>query len=230
MIENALYRLRFTEEELRQQRDFWRPICNFLQQYIDRQGATLDIGAGYCHFINQIESRRRVALDINEETVRKYAQSDIEIVVSDAADLSELAPDSFDSIFASNVYEHFQSKEDVARNFSQAYRILKPGGRIVVLQPNFAYCAKQYFDFFDHRLIFTHRSMAEGLEAAGFTIERLIPRFLPFTSKSRLPRAAWMVSLYVKIPPVWKIFGAQMLVVGSKRPPPNTALKRSPTA
>src|SRR5581483_10241997 len=132
------------------------------------------------------------------------------------ADLSTIAANSVDTVFASNVYEHCQTREDVAASFTEVHRILKPGGRFLILQPNFAYCAREYFDFFDHRLIFTHRSMCEGLESASFKLITVVDRFLPFTSKSRLPKAAWLVELYLKIPLVWRVLGAQMLIVAEK--------------
>ena len=75
MIESQLYRHRFSERELARQRAFWRPICHYLQRYVRPDGVTLDLGAGFCHFINNIRSREKIALDINEENLRRYARS-----------------------------------------------------------------------------------------------------------------------------------------------------------
>jgi len=216
LIETDLYRFRFDSIELKAQRGFWRPICDYLQRYVPIDGATLDLGAGFCHFVNNISSRRKIALDVNGENLRLYADRGVEIVTSSGVRLPGIEASSLDTIFASNVYEHFASREDVAESLREVFKALKPDGRLIILQPNFAYCAKNYFDFFDHRLIFTHRGMAEGLAISGFEIERLTARFLPFTSKSGLPRAPWLVSLYLKIPMLWKVFGAQMLIVGRK--------------
>ncbi len=119
-------------------------------------------------------------------------------------------------MFASNVYEHFPSREEVAKSFAGVHEALKKGGRFIVLQPNFAACYREYFDFFDHRLAFTRLGMEEGLESAGFVTERAIDRFLPYTSKSRLPKAPWMVSLYLNVPLAWQILGGQMLLVVKK--------------
>lgn len=58
--------------------------------------------------------------------------------------------------------------------------------------------------------------MAEALEVSGFEIERMIPKFLPFTTKSILPQAPWLVSAYLRVPLVWKFLGAQMLIVARK--------------
>lgn len=179
-------------------------------------GATLDLGAGYCHFINNVRASKKYALDLNEENLRLYADRDVEKLVGTGAELKALGPASLDTVFASNVYEHFPSREDVASSFAEVRRALKPGGRFVILQPNFAYCAGEYFDFFDHRLAFTHRGMAEGLEMSGFHLRHVVPQFLPYTSKSRLPRAPWMVDLYLKVPLAWRILGAQMLIVAEK--------------
>ncbi len=215
-IEADIYRLRFSPEDLQAQRELWEPICRFLQKYVPRDGVTLDLGAGPCHFINQIQSARKLALDLNEENLARYAAPEVEKMVADGSGLPQIPTASVDTIFASNVYEHFRSREDVAHSLSEAFRVLQPGGRMIILQPNFAYCSKRYFDFFDHRLIFTHRSMAEILEISGFTIERMDPKSLPFTTKSRIPQAPWLVALYLKAPLIWRLLGAQMLIVARK--------------
>jgi SAM-dependent methyltransferase len=216
VIENQIYRLRFSKEEMKAQQALWKPICGFLQRYVPADGATLDLGAGFSHFINNIQSRRKIALDVNGENLHRYAHPEVEKLVSDGTRLSETSSASLDTIFATNVYEHFRSREDVADSLAEVFRALRPGGRMLILQPSFAYCAKQYFDFFDHRLIFTHQGMAEALEISGFEIKRMLPKFLPFTTKSRLPQASCLVSAYLKVPLVWRLLGAQMLIVGRK--------------
>jgi SAM-dependent methyltransferase len=215
-MEAQIYRLRFSEEELHRQRAFWRPICNYLQRYVRMDGVTLDLGAGFCHFINHIHSREKIALDINEENLRCYADQDVRIVVSSGADLSAIPAASVDTVFASNVYEHFQSREQVATSFAEVYRVLRPGGSFIILQPNFAYCSRHYFDFFDHRLIFTHLGMVEGLHASGFAMAEVVACFLPFTSKSKLPTAPWLVWLYLRLRLAWRLLGGQMLLVARK--------------
>ena len=216
MLETDIYRLRFSEVDVEDQRRLWRPICNYLQRYVAPDGATVDLGAGFCHFINNIRSREKFAVDINDEGLRRFADPQVHRIITDAANLSDLASDSIDTVFASNVYEHFQSREQVAQSFREVYRVLRPTGRFVILQPNFAYCYRVYFDFFDHRLVFTHRGIEEGLVISGFTIDKVIPRFLPYTSKSRLPRWPWLVALYLRLPVAWRVLGAQMLLVAGK--------------
>jgi SAM-dependent methyltransferase len=216
VIESDIYRIRFSDDELAQQRKIWKPICSYLQKWIPASGTTLDLGAGYCHFINTIESKQKIAVDINDENLRKYARPEVRCIPCSGANMSGVSAASVDAVFASNVYEHFPSLEDVSDSFRDVYRVLKPGGRFIILQPNFRFCMKEYFDFFDHRLLFTHRGMVEGLEISHFDIEKVIACFLPYTSKSSLPKVAWLVSLYLKVPLVWRILGGQMLLVARK--------------
>ena len=216
MIEAQMYRRRFSDRELQRQGAFWRPICGYLQRYVPPDGVTLDLGAGFCHFINNIRSREKIALDINAESLRRYADKEVRIVVASGADLSAIPSASVDTVFASNVYEHFHSREQVAASFAEVHRILRPGASFIILQPNFAYCWRHYFDFFDHRLSFTHRGMVEGLLTCGFEITEVVARFLPFTSKSKLPTAPWLVWLYLHVRLAWRILGGQMLIVARK--------------
>jgi SAM-dependent methyltransferase len=215
-LESGIYRVRFSQQELAAARAFWRPICRYLQRYVAPRGATLDLGAGYCHFINEIACGEKLALDVNVENLRLYAAPGVRCIEASGADLAGIESGSLDSVFASNVYEHFPSLEDVMSSFEEVHRVLRPGGRLIVLQPNFAYSAKRYFDYFDHRLIFTHKGMVEGLTIAGFELERVTARFLPYTSKSGLPAAPWLVSMYLAFPPAWRILGGQMLLVAVK--------------
>jgi hypothetical protein len=85
--------------------------------------------------------------------------------------------------------------------------------------PNFRYCAREYFDFADHVLALTHVSVEEHLYSAGFEIDRVIPRFLPYSFRSRFPTAPRLVRTYLRIPLVWQVLGQQFLLVG-RRPSP----------
>lgn len=217
MLESGIYRQRFSAEELAAQRAIWRPICRFLQPYVNPDGTTLDLGAGFCHFINEIRSREKIAVDINEESMRQYAAPEVRRIVATSSLMPEVASESVDAVFASNVYEHFPSREDVAASFAEVHRILKPTGRFIILQPNFAHCQRTYFDFFDHRLAFTHKGMMEGLAISGFSLVRAISQFLPYTTKSRLPQHPALVALYLRVPLAWRLLGGQMLLVARKQ-------------
>ena len=44
----------------------------------------------------------------------------------------------------------------------------------------------------------------------------MIKRFLPYTTKTRLPKAPSLLRLYLALRPAWVVFGKQSLVVAEK--------------
>jgi hypothetical protein len=60
----------------------------------------------------------------------------------------------------------------------------------------------------------TDRSLLEAAELAGLRAERLVTRFLPYSTKGRLPTHPLLVRAYLRVPPAWLLFGRQSLFVG----------------
>jgi ubiquinone/menaquinone biosynthesis C-methylase UbiE len=120
-------------------------------------------------------------------------------------------------IFISNFFEHI-SKDEIISTLNECKRMLKTGGgKIMILQPNVKYVGASYWDFFDHHTPITDKSLKEALELVGFHVKKIIPRFLPYTTKSRIPQYTWLVRLYLYLPFMWKIMGKQMLVLAEKK-------------
>ncbi len=211
-----IYRHRWSDVELKRMQQVWRVItADFLQRFIDPNSDVLDIGAGFCHFINAVKARRRIALDANP-AVRDSAASGVETLVTDNLSLDDLADESLDVVFVSNFLEHLVDSAAVIALLRAIRSKLRPGGRLLILQPNFRAIGAAYFDFIDHRVVLTDASLREALEVAGFRVERLIGRFLPYTSKSRLPKSPRLVRLYLKLPMLWRLFGGQAFAVAVK--------------
>ena len=130
---------------------------------------------------------------------------------------AELPPAHFDGVFVSNFLEHLPAQEAVASFLQRMHKATAPGGRIAIMGPNFRYCAREYLDMADHTLIFTHRAIAEHLYAAGFELERVEPRFLPYSFTGRLPPSPVLTRRYLRTPLAWRIAGKQFLVVGRRQ-------------
>jgi SAM-dependent methyltransferase len=137
----------------------------------------------------------------------------VEAIVGDATDLSRFDDASFDVVFASNFLEHL-AWPDIDRLVVGIRRVLRPGGRFIVVQPNFRLQPGAYFDDYTHRTIFTDRSIHDYLVVQGFEIERLEPRFLPLTLRSRLSWGHRLVPVYLKLP--YRPLAGQMLVVARR--------------
>ena len=117
-----------------------------------------------------------------------------------------------DVVFVSNFFEHLERAEILA-TLREAQRILRKGGRLIVLQPNIRYVGAAYWDFIDHHVALTERSLTEAASAAGFDVEHLVPRFLPYTTKSRVPQSSWLVRAYLRVPLAWRVLGKQTLLI-----------------
>jgi SAM-dependent methyltransferase len=193
----------------------WKHLTGYLARYVPAGAAVLELGAGYCYFINQIHGSRRVAVDLGRQ-VTASAAAGVEAVNADVRAYLATVPDaSVDFVFASNFLEHFDwpDLELIGRH---VLRVLKPGGRFAVMQPNFRLDPGRYFDDYTHRTVFTDVSLTDWLESLGFRVAECVPRFLPLTVKSRAGGLAFLVPFYLRLP--WRPFAGQMFVL-AERPP-----------
>lgn len=216
-----LYRFRFREFDRVGKMRIWKVLCaRFFQPLIGEDRIIVDLACGYGEFINNIRGSKKYAVDLNPDA-RAHLAPDVEFRLS-RADAMTIGDAGVDVVFASNFLEHLRTKEECDRVFAEVRRILRPGGRFVIMGPNIRYLAAEYWDFYDHYLPLSHLSLEEGLVQADYEIERLIPRFLPYTTRSRLPQHPRLVALYLANPFAWRLLGKQFLVVARK---PADALK-----
>ena len=192
----------------------WREVGRYLQRHMPIHGSALEIGAAYCHFINNLDVPERHALDISADLPRHAAHGVVAHVGSCTA-MPQFGDRTMDVVMASNLFEHL-TRAELTAALAEVHRILKPCGRLIVIQPNYRYCSTHYFDDYTHIQVFSHVSLRDRLAAAGFRIVDVRPKFLPFSMTSRLPAAGFLVRLYLRSP--FKPLGAQMLVV-AERPP-----------
>jgi hypothetical protein len=213
-----IYRNRFGKQVLERRTAVWQVLCeSWFNRYIPAGGSVLEVAAGYCEFINNVAAGERVAVDLNPET-RSHAAPNVTVHEIAAERLGEVVPAShFDAAFMSNFLEHCRTREQVLAVFDAVRGALKPGGRVMILGPNFRACAADYYDYFDHHLALTEKAVAEALELSGFEVEVELARTLPFSFRGKLPTAPWMVRLYLKLPWAWRFFGAQFFLV-ARRP------------
>lgn len=214
---DVLYRQRFNEADSARKLGVWREIVRFLGRWIPAGSTIIDIGSDEGYFIRNVTAGERWATDIRE--VGATLGPDVCFVKVDGLELTSSVPEAkFDIAFMSNYLEHLPSTDAILTQLRQVHRILKPGGRMIVLQPNIRFVGGAYWDFLDHKVALTERSLVEAAGAAGFEVERLIARFLPYSTKGRLPQHPLLVRAYLGFPPLWRIMGKQTLLVARARP------------
>jgi SAM-dependent methyltransferase len=214
MTVDSLYQIRFNCERHLQNKDrIWKVLCQaFFQQFIKPTDVVVDIGAGYCEFINNISAGRKIAIDLNRDTTT-FAAAGVEVINEPYHSISALPPESVDVFFISNFLEHLDSKDQVLALLKECKRPLRRGGKILILQPNIRLIGGAYWDFIDHKIPLTEKSLTEAAELSGLKVELLIPRFLPYTTKNRFPQNPWLVRLYLLLKPAWFIFGKQSFII-----------------
>ena len=192
--------------------ELWRVLCQYLQRDIPSDGVVLELGGGYCHFINQIRAAEKHVLDLYDG-IKTAAAPGVKTYVQPCTRLDNFGSGSVDTVFASNLFEHL-TREELLQTLTEVRRVLRSGGKLVIIQPNFKYAYREYFDDFTHIQVFTDVSLRDLLMTMGFGVERVVPRFLPFSLKSRGPRWPLLLRLYLLSP--WRPFAGQMYLVARK--------------
>ena len=199
-------------------RAVWQVVAEHLAPLGARRRPTsLELGAGYCHWINNVRAARRVAVDIWPELPRLRRSRRRGAACSTLSlGLGAFGDGSFDVVLASNFLEHFAPDAVARRWCDEVGRLLKP------------------------RRPLHHRpaELPVRVPAATSTTTRIAPSSptcrsrrccartgSPSTSsgrgscrtrcaRARLPITTWLVRAYLRSP--FKPMAGQMLVVGAR--------------
>jgi SAM-dependent methyltransferase len=211
-----VYRRRFGETAAYRNRVWGVLTKSFLGVWVRSGDVVLDLGCGYGEFINNIRASEKLAMDLNPDAAQHLADG-VRFLEQDCSLPWPLADGTLDSVFTSNFLEHLPDKAAMSRTLAQAFRCLKPGGRFIALGPNIKYLAGAYWDFFDHFIPLTEASLGEALEIEGFILEKVVPRFLPYTLANGRRYPLFLLQFYLALPFLWWFRGRQFLLI-ARRP------------
>jgi SAM-dependent methyltransferase len=212
-----MYEYRFKGVDQARRQAVWNEISVDIYRRMGRPSIILDPSAGRCEFLNALSDSERWSVDQVDNS--SFRDPSIRALMSNIFE-AELPSCFFDGVFASNFLEHLESPQQVARFLNLMRKAMVPGGRIAILGPNFRYCSREYFDCADHILALTDVSVAEQLYASGYAIDKIIPRYLPFSFRGILPPSRRLTRLYLRSPLAWHLLGKQFLVVATKEESP----------
>ena len=208
-----LYEYRFRDVEQSGKLAVWGEIARYVHARMGAPERVLDPAAGRGEFILSVPAAERWAVD---RVKQGYFEADnLKMIVSDIMD-ADLPADYFDGVWVSNFLEHLPDQDAVADLLGKLHAAMTVGGRIAIMGPNFKYCPREYFDCADHTVILTHLAAAEHLYAAGFEIESVAPRFLPFSFRGLLPPSPRLTRAYLRLPVLWPLLGKQFFLIARK--------------
>ena len=191
----------------------WAIITKWMERKLGNPKRVLDPAAGLGEFIVASSASERWACDLLDQ--RNSWPNGITIRFGDIDEV-DLPNEYFDLIFVSNFLEHLPTPDHVYRFLSKLRSALEPNGKLAIMGPNYRFSSTEYYDFADHLLPLSDRTIEEHLAAIDMKCERIIPRFLPLAFRSQRFSHPILVKLYLAVPFFWRIFGKQFFIIATK--------------
>ena len=210
-----IYDKRFSGHENYRNRVWKVLITKFFSKWIRNTDHILDLGCGYGEFINHTKCEVRYAMDLNPKT-KSLLDKEIIFHEQDCSNPWKIEANSLDLVFTSNFFEHLPNKDSLDRTICEIKNALKPGGRLIAMGPNISVLKGKYWDFWDHHVALSDQSLCELLQIHDFTIEQSESKFLPYNMVRVKERPLFLVSLYLRFPILWELFGKQFLIIAKK--------------
>lgn len=207
------------------------------------KGKTLEIGSGIGNISALFlkDDRQLVLSDLRHTYIEKLKHQfagltrprgvyrlDLVLPDFDTAYAEHLG--AYDTVFALNVIEHI---EDDVLALSNIYKMLKPGGKVVILVPSYQWLFNSFDVALGHYRRYTTTMMSERQVKAGFKVVHkqyfnaagIAGWFLSGNILKKKVIPAGQMGLYNKLVPIFKIidklvlngFGLSSIVVGEKR-------------
>ena len=206
-----LYEFRFRRVSQGSREAVWREIAAQLYDWLGRPQCVLDAAAGRGEFITAVPAAERWAIDMVDYLGDRPG---IHQVVGDVR-TAELPKGHFDGVLVSNFLEHLYDADEIGALLGACAARCPPAGRSPSSDrtSGTAHGSTSTTPTTPSRS--THLAVEEHLYAAGFAIDRVVPRYLPYTFRGRLPTTPALVRAYLQFPLAWKILGKQYFVLAT---------------
>lgn len=177
---------------------YWREQLAFgvMDLPFKKGGRLLDIGCGIGGFLEQMSDLgwETEGLDTDPKVVQICRSSGL-AVREGTLESQDYPDDYFDAVTMKHVIEHIH---DPISLLKECKRILKPGGKLVILTPNFESLGHKIFrsqwlglDVSRHLVLFTANTLSEAIQKGGLKVAIL-------STTGRISEFLWLVSYNLK--------------------------------
>ncbi len=131
----------------------------------------LDVGCGAGNMIHHLSQYGQVkGLEIDERPVKKARERGYDVQQFDATQPMPFADNTFDAVTTLDVIEH--NRDDLAI-LADSFRILKPGGYMIITVPAYMWLWTHNDDLNAHVRRYTAGELRQKLTQTGFEISRV---------------------------------------------------------
>jgi SAM-dependent methyltransferase len=132
-----------------------KPGCNLLE-----------VGCGRGEFLQGFIQCGVIGFGVDQSNAAERYSPDAILRIADIEhDGIPFADNSFDVVYSKSVIEHFYYPE---RMVKEAFRVLKPGGKMLTICPDWRFNYRIYFEDYTHRTPFMQSSLRDILLIHGF--------------------------------------------------------------
>jgi SAM-dependent methyltransferase len=170
----------------------WEQLFNryfYETRFRDLQAPIVDLGPGRCAFTRQAPDKI-IAVDNAPAVVDRYKLQGLDIRLGSAVDLP-FEDASVAGLYCCWLLEHL---DNPVACLAEVRRVLRPGGYTCFIVPSAASLGRGFYDDYTHIRPFTHLSMKQLAEDAGFLRHRTthlfwtrgLRRLIPVLGEDRL--------------------------------------------
>ena len=154
-----------------------------IRRFLPLEGARiLDVGCGLGAYVRRLGdfSDGAFGVDLDPARVGRGASAGVRGLVAAAAEALPFADAAFDGVLLNEVIEHVRDERET---LSEALRVVRPGGRVVIFAPNRLYPFETHGVYLGKRYVFGNIPLVNYLPDA--LRDRLVPHARAYT-KGRL--------------------------------------------
>ncbi len=131
-----------------------------------RNDKILEVGCGRGDFLKGFKDQGLDVYGLDREKSNSMLLKDIEVLSADIEAEAFPCEDAiFDVVFCKSLIEHLFDPENLMR---ESIRVLKPGGRFIIMTPDWASLMKIFFDDYTHRQPYTVEAVRDIFNIFGF--------------------------------------------------------------